>query len=90
MEKNKIKNAFTDSAWITKNDSSTNVSSSHPIETTDPLLLVKAILNELQETNDADKENIKLKLLSWIKSMPPIKETMGNQEKIRDFIYEMF
>jgi hypothetical protein len=90
MEKNKIKNAFTDSAWITKNDSTRNVSSSRPIETTDPLLLVEAILNEFQETNNADKENIKLKLLAWIKSMPPIKETMGNQEKIRDFIYEMF
>lgn len=90
MEKNRINISFTDSAWITKDDSSRHVSSALPIETNDIIALVNAILNEFEETNDADKEALKQKLISWLDSMPSIQNTMGNQEKIRDFIYEMF
>lgn len=90
MKENKIQSNFTNSAWVSKEDTSIHVTSSTPIETTNTNELIEAILNEFELTDSVDTEELRAKLLNWIETMPSVQSTMQNQEKIRDFIYEMF
>lgn len=61
-----------------------------PIEEEDPKRLVEAILAEFHQTNDALKPLMREKMLKWLSEMTEKDLENGENEKVRDFIYEMF
>lgn len=61
-----------------------------PIEETDIKLLTDAILAEFHQTNDELKPLMHERILRWLSEMSDEDLENLENEKVRDFIYEMF
>jgi hypothetical protein len=79
-----------DSYWITKDKSAPFSESTLPLEKSENIELVNYIVSQFEETSPSLIPIFKERLILWLENIDEATDLTEENEKIRDFIYEMF
>ena len=91
MEKSKIiKENNTESNWIQLEKTGPYTESASHLENENKIELINYILSQFQETPQSLIPVFKERLIFWLENLNENEYKTEENEKIRDFIYEMF
>jgi hypothetical protein len=85
-----MKDQESNTYFITQVDSKPHVRSTSLIEVTDRLELLNNLLKEFEQSSESQKSEYRELLKEWILNIKETDLHEVDEQKVRDFIYEMF